>query len=402
MDPEDEFVVYEVKNGKVEWHYAEWEQRVNSARMVPFADIANMFDQQNVQLVQGIFPWEKFEELFPQHYASYTYFNFLKSVAQFPAFCNEHNNDANREKNPQKNNLEGQEKACRRELATFFAHSIFETGQAKAGDINSFKTGLTYRREINCQNENQEIKEASCDYHDGTSQLDPFFPANKEKDYLGRGALQMRWSSIYGRFSSALFSDKDNGEEWLKNHPDTLIEPHLMFLSALWLYMTPQFPKTSAHQLVTNFYSPTEDQLVFEVGSSFGSTIDALGHAESPQTLVSECSNTMNDTASSLLRAEIYQHLLEFFGLEPERYTSCYLMAYGYSEDTYPFWEYDKLTPFTCIVVAHPTPFSVYNPDDYKRCVCDQITANGGKDECKQINKCSWDLSSHIDGAVQE
>ena len=44
MDPEDEFVVYEVENGKVEWHYDEWEQRVNSARMVPFADIANMFD----------------------------------------------------------------------------------------------------------------------------------------------------------------------------------------------------------------------------------------------------------------------------------------------------------------------------------------------------------------------
>ena len=56
---------------------------------------------------------------------------FLQSVAMFPAFCNEYK--------PIRDNLQNQELACRRELATLFAHMIYETSKKDLTQNTAFK-----------------------------------------------------------------------------------------------------------------------------------------------------------------------------------------------------------------------------------------------------------------------
>jgi len=48
----------------------------------------------NVQRVKSIIDEDKFNDLFPlRDEEFYTYYNFLKAVGKFPAFCNEVNLD---------------------------------------------------------------------------------------------------------------------------------------------------------------------------------------------------------------------------------------------------------------------------------------------------------------------
>lgn len=72
----------------------------------------------NVQRVQAIFSADAWKKGFPLADPVYTYDNFLKAVAKFPYFCNE-------------TNIAGQtlEQACKRELASIFAHWGQETGK---------------------------------------------------------------------------------------------------------------------------------------------------------------------------------------------------------------------------------------------------------------------------------
>ena len=65
----------------------------------------------NVQRVKSVFSAEQWQQGFPHANAVYSYNDFLKAVAKFPAFCND-------------NNLPGYsaEDACKRELACIFAH----------------------------------------------------------------------------------------------------------------------------------------------------------------------------------------------------------------------------------------------------------------------------------------
>ena len=65
--------------------------------------------------------------------ANYTYDQFLRSVAQFPAFCGEFQTD---EGIP---NTNTQERACKRELATLFAHIVFESGEPNVPWISGLK-----------------------------------------------------------------------------------------------------------------------------------------------------------------------------------------------------------------------------------------------------------------------
>ena len=67
----------------------------------------------NVKRVMRVFPEEKFEYLFPLRLPLYQYEGFLQAVGKYPAFCGEVGSE-----------LPGWSKddACRRELATMFAH----------------------------------------------------------------------------------------------------------------------------------------------------------------------------------------------------------------------------------------------------------------------------------------
>jgi len=64
----------------------------------------------------------------------YSYQNFLQAVAKYPKFC-----------------LEGDANLCKRELATFFAHTTHECGMEKDDQpYPKWRQGFYYITEIAC------------------------------------------------------------------------------------------------------------------------------------------------------------------------------------------------------------------------------------------------------------
>ena len=53
-------------------------------------------------------------------------------------------------------------------------------------------------------------------------------------------------------------------------------EGWLAFASALWVYMTPQSPKPSMHDIVTGFWQPNEADLAAGFKLGFGATINVF------------------------------------------------------------------------------------------------------------------------------
>ena len=92
---------------------------------------------------------EQFDELFPNrvNINLLTYLNFLKAVAKFKDFC-----DYADELNEAQNNKDIDE-ACKRELATLFAHMTYETGDKDLAWAAYETTGLRVMRDENCRSE---------------------------------------------------------------------------------------------------------------------------------------------------------------------------------------------------------------------------------------------------------
>jgi hypothetical protein len=70
----------------------------------------------NAVRVKSILSEYKFDELFPNKNALYTYDGFIKAVAKYPMFCGEYN------VNSSDLNLENIDNACKRELSALLAH----------------------------------------------------------------------------------------------------------------------------------------------------------------------------------------------------------------------------------------------------------------------------------------
>lgn len=103
----------------------------------------------NVARVMNFFPEAMWPSAFPQANAIYTYDNFLKAVAKFPAFCGE-NNMANMD----------DDQTCKRELSAIFAHWGQETGKRSWNDGEFWTQGLYWVQEIRCNGTN----DSTCDY----------------------------------------------------------------------------------------------------------------------------------------------------------------------------------------------------------------------------------------------
>lgn len=95
--------------------------------------------KENVVRVASIMDEAKFDDFFPLKDDLYTYTNFLKAVGKFPHFCNE----VNDEYTGLKTNAEDVDQACKRELATLFAHIAYESGKMDPWDATpQYKQGL--------------------------------------------------------------------------------------------------------------------------------------------------------------------------------------------------------------------------------------------------------------------
>ncbi len=160
------------------------------------------------------------------NFAKVGYQSFLTAAARYPYFCGE------------KGFYQSVDEACKREIASLFAHAAQETGNTKVTD--SFYW----------------IREA---YVNGNSYFDtgcaaPFSCQHNFERYYGRGPKQLTYYYNYAGFSAAYF----NGNyQYLLSWPDMVgYDPNLYFTSAIWFVMTHQPPKPSIHDVMLGKYKP--------------------------------------------------------------------------------------------------------------------------------------------------
>jgi len=132
------------------------------------------------------------------------------------------------------------------------------------------------------------------------------------KSYMGRGPKQLSWNYNYGQFSEAWYGTKDS----LLLYPERLAQdPVLSFASAIWFWMTPQFPKPSCHDIMTGNWSPTPKDIQKGRLPGFGATVNVINGGV-------ECGNgTELDKTGN--RYRYYQYFCHYFQVSPGENISC-------------------------------------------------------------------------------
>jgi len=240
---------------------------------------------------------KKWNELFPNRYGIglkdsinnnpdfYSFKTFVLAAKIFSSFLSE-----------------GDDSAQKRELAAFLANIAQETsGGWENAPCGYFKWGLYF------------LEEASTGFqyfYNDTSKKD--YPGLDGKYYYGRGPKQLTWNYNYGQFSMAWFGNKGA----LLEHPELLSkDPLLSFASALWFWMTPQFPKPSCHDIMTGKWIPTPDDIQKGRMQGFGATVNVINGGV-------ECGNGA-DLLKTKYRYQYYQYFCNYLHVLPDDNISC-------------------------------------------------------------------------------
>ena len=84
------------------------------------------------------------------------------------------------------------------------------------------------------------------------SYFDPVYdPQEPSEFFYGRGGMNLKHSTEYARFGKAVYGYKDSHKIFLERPSLIKDTTRFVFLSAFYKYMTPIYPKPSAHQVVT-------------------------------------------------------------------------------------------------------------------------------------------------------
>jgi hypothetical protein len=198
--------------------------------------------------------------------------------------------------------LKGDAVTQKRELAAFMANIAQETsgGWAEAPG-GYFKWGLYFVEE--------KQNDSTNSYADISKKNYPPVPG---KSYFGRGPKQLSWNYNYGQFSEAWFGTKDS----LLLHPERLAQDAVLsFASAIWFWMTPQFPKPSCHDIITGKWKPTENDLQKGRLPGFGATVNVINGGV-------ECGNG-TDLDKTTYRYEYYKFFCRYFQVAPGNNITC-------------------------------------------------------------------------------
>lgn len=198
--------------------------------------------------------------------------------------------------------LAGDAVTQKRELAAFLANIAQETsGGWEEAPGGYFKWGLCYIEE----NQTGSINA----YADASKKN---YPPVIGKYYFGRGPKQLSWNYNYGQFSEAWFGTKDS----LLQHPEWLAKNAVLsFASAIWFWMTPQFPKPSCHDIMVGNWKPTANDLQKGRVPGFGATLNVINGGV-------ECGNgtELNETT---YRYKYYLYFCQYFHVSPGDNISC-------------------------------------------------------------------------------
>jgi len=257
--------------------------------------LANSLKNKSKSAISKYLNEKKWNELFPNRFGKagvfsktrttdfYTFKAFVTATGVFPEF------------------LKGDETTQKRELAAFLANIAQETsgGWAEAPG-GYFKWGLYFVEEVEDSTKNK--------YADPTKKN---YPPIEGKSYLGRGPKQLSWNYNYGQFSEAWYGSKDS----LLLHPERLAhDPVLSFVSALWFWMTPQFPKPSCHDIMSGKWKPTENDLLKGCVPGFGATVNVINGGV-------ECNGAKLDKTA--YRYQYYQYFCDYFHVSPGENINC-------------------------------------------------------------------------------
>ncbi|BBM02073.1 chitinase [Microbulbifer sp. GL-2] len=316
---------------------------------------------ENVQRVESIISSDTWDYLFPLRAEDYTYTNFLRAVAKFPAFCGEYTDGRD------------SDAICRKALAVMFAHFGQETGaHATAWDEPEWRQGLYWIREIGWTEE-ASGGYGACD--PGSSWAAEVWPCaiNADggyKSYFGRGSKQLSWNYNYGPFSQAMYGDIYT----LLENPELVADTWLNLASAIFFFVYPQPPKPSMLHVVDGTWVPNRVDLANNLTSGFGVTTNIINGAI-------ECSKGSEDYRSQY-RMDYYQNFAEFLGVDipADEELGCANMGQfqtGGSASLDIYWDKDwswsagnpNNKSFACQLVNYQTAYSALNEGDYARCV---------------------------------
>ncbi len=137
---------------------------------------------------------------------------------------------------------EGSDTDIKRELAAFLANISHETGGGNVDGIYpEIQTGLYFNEEVT------HIGATSSGYTSAT------YPSVAGHSYHGRGPIQTSWNYNYGQLSGIVYGDINV----LLENPERLCSDGVLgFKSAIQFWMTPQPPKPSCHDVITNQWTP--------------------------------------------------------------------------------------------------------------------------------------------------
>ena len=153
------------------------------------------------------------------------------------------------------------------------------------------------------------------------------------------------------------------------------------------------YPKPSAHDVVTGFFIWNTYDMRMKATNNFATTIGIMAQ-DSKNGQTYECmKGAGKETKSALKRMETYVYLLIYFGeVDTESNQSgCAetMLDYGGAGTVPSYWDRHS-EKNKCKLVSYETLFSVYNREDYKRCVCWHW--GNGEEDCPQSMTyfCSW------------
>ena len=347
----------------------------------------------------------------------YTYTNYLKAVAKYPAFCGDDAADSSADL----------DELCMQAMASMFAHFAQEVGGhlgatnatytapvngtlidrsgdketgnnddggpmkefacsgsesggwcgAYAQSIPEWRQALYWVNESGCSETGAGCLYRSCD--PGTWQAEAW-PCPADTKYFGRGPKQLSYNYNYGPYSYIIYGDVNP----LLQNPAKVTEGWLAFASAVYFFMQPRPPKPSMFELIYGYWTAPEINSATDVdskepGPSFGASIMIINGGI-------ECGGS-KATAQAANRVKYYTGFMDYFGLDPEMgisydktdvqthktaSMSCMnMLAFEPSHGAaYPsYWEEDWSALGQCQLVTYETAFSGYLDGDYEKCV---------------------------------
>jgi chitodextrinase len=324
----------------------------------------NVDNPDNVKRVERIVSINKWRSFFPLADASYTYHNFLKSVALFPYFCKLYDTEAN------------SERICRKSLATLFAHIAFESGSNDPSiSTPEWRQGLKYTREQYTPSPNAPSTSCSefgigCENNSDCSNSDiaaKVWPCGRMSlssyvKYFGRGAIPIKSRADYAFFSEVIFRDP---KVLLKN-PGDVADEYLNIATAIYSFLKPYTPGPSMAHLIDGTWIPNQRDRDAGIVPGFGATIN-LKHN------TSACSSGTETNTSRKLGTYYRAFSSELQNIITGEQLTCNNMQYfstmGNGLATY--WDksfFDNPNnpdgkAFACLRVPYKTPFSIFDKE---------------------------------------